>query len=121
MVRTLNGEAGLINYLAVAPNGRHAVSGSGNGVIGLWDLEDDGVRILSGQTGMIWGLAISPDSRRAVTGSQNGTCQIWDLIKLRLLATFQADTAIGAVVWAGDQHVLAASHNGAVHVLLLKE
>jgi len=121
VVRILDGNAGKINYLAVAPNGRHAVSGSSKGVVALWDLEGGGAHVLSGRTGMVWSLAISPDGRRAVTGSQNGTCQVWDLLKLRLLATFQADTAVGAVNWAGNQHVLAASHNGAVHILQLKE
>jgi WD40 repeat protein len=121
MIRVLEGNAGLINYLRVTPDGRYAVSGSGEGIVALWSLEGGSARILSGRTSMVWGLAISPDGQRTVTGSADHTCRVWDLSKLRLLATFQADTAIGAVSWAGDRCVLAASHDGAVHILRLKE
>ena len=70
---------------------------------------------------MVWGLAISSESQMATTGSADHTCRVWDLKELRRLATVQANTAIGAVSWSGDRCILAVSHEGAVHILRLKE
>ncbi len=58
----------------------HALSGSNDGVVRLWDVERaQCVRELAGHTGAVTHILVGPDSNRIVTGSSRGELRIWDL------------------------------------------
>ncbi len=66
--------------LALTPDGRRAVSGSGDNTLRVWDLQSGAcLHTLRGHTGLVWCLVITPDGRRAVSGSWDKTLRVWDL------------------------------------------
>ncbi len=67
----LSGHTGLVNYLAVTPDGKHALSGSEDRTVKVWDLVSG--RLLATLPGIQAGpisnqVAVSPDGKRAVMG-----------------------------------------------------
>ena len=83
MARSLKrctGHEDWVTAVAALPNGRRAISGSEDGTMRLWDL-DNGIELsrYKGQQGAIMAVAALPDGRRAVTASFDGTIGLWDL------------------------------------------
>jgi WD40 repeat protein len=79
-VRSLPGHTGAVLGVALSPDGRHALTGSADKTLRLWDLETGKtVRTFEGHTAGVWGVAIAPDGRTAVSGSSDGTVRAWDL------------------------------------------
>ena len=90
--------------MAVTPDGRRAVSGSGDETLRLWDLE-------SGQTcarskairTRSRTVAVTPDGRRAVSGSEDKTLRVWDLESGQTLRTLEGHTdSVSAVAVTPD-------------------
>ena len=78
------GDDRLVYAVAVTPDGRIAVSGSGDGTIQVWDLATRELRhtleTLEGEYLFpIYGVAVTADGCIAVSGSADGTIQVWDL------------------------------------------
>ena len=66
--------------MAIAPDGRYALSGSDDRTLKLWDLATGQPRLtLSGHAGPVYAVAILPDGRQAWSGSTDGTLRLWDL------------------------------------------
>lgn len=82
--------------LAVSPDGRHIVTGTGGNLIGspinlfidqgqdntvrVWDASDGKlVHEMKGHANSVYSIDISPDGRLAVSGSWDGTVRLWDL------------------------------------------
>jgi WD40 repeat protein len=82
--------------LAVTPDGRHILTGTGGSLVGslsglnigeghdnvlrMWDRETGKlVREMKGHEEIIFTIDVSPDSRLAVTGSADSTMRLWDL------------------------------------------
>ena len=66
--------------VAYSPNGRHIVSGSGDGTIRIWDAET-GTAVgnpLQGHNAQVQSVAYSPDGRHIISGSDDCTIRIWD-------------------------------------------
>ncbi|TDD79865.1 protein kinase [Actinomadura rubrisoli] len=80
--------AGWLSAAAVTPDGRHALSGSADGVLRWWDLTTgECVRALTGHTEQVRSVAVTPDGRHALSGAEDGTIRWWDLRKGRCLHT----------------------------------
>ena len=63
----------------MSPDGKLAITGSGEGVIQIWDiLTGDVVRTLKGHTDNVAGVAFSPDGAQIVSGSSDHTVRVWD-------------------------------------------
>lgn len=74
------GHTEYIGAVAVAPNGRRAVSGSGDRTVRVWDVKTRTcVHILKGHTDSVNGVAISLSGRRALSASDDKTVRVWDL------------------------------------------
>ena len=75
----------------MTPDGRWAVSGSGDNTLRVWDLESGQcLRTLEGHGGWVWFVRVTPDGRRAVSGgSRDKTLRMWDLESGRCLRTLE--------------------------------
>jgi WD40 repeat protein len=80
LIRTFEGHTTGVWAVAVTPDGRRAVSGSGDRTLRLWDLgAGQTLRTLEGHTNFVSAAAVMPDGRRAVSGSGDRTLRVWDL------------------------------------------
>ena len=75
--------------VAVTPDGKTAISGSGDGTLKVWDLETGECRsTLTGHTHIVRCVAVTPDGETVVSGSEDYTLKVWDLKTSKCRATF---------------------------------
>jgi WD40 repeat protein len=80
LIRILSGHQGPVTSVAVSPDGRRIVSGSGDNTVAVWDLEAGTlIHQLSGHQRSVSSVAVGPDGRRIVSGSWDKTVAVWDL------------------------------------------
>lgn len=102
-------------------DGRHALSGSEDGMLQLWDLETGiELRRFKGHEGRVASVAGLPDGRRAVSASQDGTLRLWDLETGSELTRLTFDATTTALAWVSDR-VVVGDVRGGVHVIQLIE
>jgi WD40 repeat protein/mono/diheme cytochrome c family protein len=116
-VRRLDGHTDSVVGVAVAPDGRRALSASDDGTARLWDLESGHVlRTFPGHGVPVKSVAFAPDGRRALSGNSDRTVSLWDVDTGQELRPFRgnADSVIG-VGFSGDgRQVLAGSRAAAI-------
>jgi eukaryotic-like serine/threonine-protein kinase len=96
-IRRLEGHTGSVNAAAFLPGNRHAISGSYDGTLRLWNIETGHeVRRFEGQSGAITCLALSADGRRALSAGFDRTMRLWDMETGKELRHFDGHTDI---VW----------------------
>jgi WD40 repeat protein len=79
--------------VAVAADGRTAVSGSDDDTVRVWDLAAGQVRAaLPGHTGGVESVAVTMNGRTAVSGSADQTVRVWDLASGQCCATLSGHT-----------------------------
>jgi WD40 repeat protein len=80
LVRTLEGHSYYVSGVAVTPDGKLAVSASGDKTLKVWDLETgDARRTLQGHSLPVRGVAVTTDGKRVVSASEDKTLKVWDL------------------------------------------
>ncbi|ULB45466.1 WD40 repeat domain-containing protein [Limnospira fusiformis KN01] len=85
---TLTGHSNSVNAVAIAPDGKRAVSASDDNTLKLWDLETGTeLATLTGHSSWVRAVAITPDGKRAVSASSDKTLKLWDLETGTELAT----------------------------------
>jgi WD40 repeat protein len=88
LIRVLEGYEPIVNSLAIAPDGRQALTCDVSGTAELWDLETGHlIRTLERHGGYVNAVAIAPDGRQALTGNRAGTAELWDLNTGQLIRT----------------------------------
>ena len=104
LLRRMVGHTGWVLAVAVAADGRRAVSGSADTTLGLWDLDSGTlIRRLEGHTGDVRAVAVTADGRRAVSGSDDKTLGLWDLERGTLIRRLEGHTAsVRAVAMTAD-------------------
>jgi WD40 repeat protein len=104
LLRTLAGHTDWVNAVAMAPDGRRAVSASADMTLKAWDLEiGAAILTLAGHAETVNGVAVVPDGRRAVSASSDRTLKVWDLETGAALLTLAGhDGPIRAVAMAPD-------------------
>jgi WD40 repeat protein len=128
--RLLKGNPHLITALAVSPDGRRVVIGTGSQLlrerdysVRLWDLTaaDPAAPplILRGHTTDVSTLAISGDSRWLATGDRAGQLYVWDLTAGQPGATARplpghGKGITGLAFDAGDRTLVSAGSDGAI-------
>lgn len=71
---------GWVRSVAVAPDGRTALSGGDDTAVVIWDLvTHKPIKALLGHQAAIASVVYAPDGSRAISGSYDGTARIWDL------------------------------------------
>jgi WD40 repeat protein len=106
-----------VHGVAMAPDGRHALSATLDGIVRLWDLKTrKEVRRFEGHIGWIRSVAIAPDGRRALSGGDDRTLRLWDLESGRQLHCFKRHSRriMGVAIAPDGRRALSASHDGTV-------
>ena len=76
----LVGHTDRLGFVAITPDGRHAITTSTERTARIWDLTTgETTHVLEGHTDEVWFVAITPDGRHAITTSLDHTARIWDL------------------------------------------
>jgi WD40 repeat protein len=105
--------------VAVTPDGRHAVSGSDDRTLRVWDLESGHtLRTLQGHESYVAAVVVTPDGRRAISGSWDHTLRVWDLESGKIVRTLQGHTGyVTAVAFTPDErYPVSASYDQTVRV-----
>jgi WD40 repeat protein len=77
-----------VSAVAFLPDGRHALSGSYDSTLRLWDLATGGtLRTLEGHSSGVNAVAMLADGTRALSGSDDKTLRLWDLASGESLRT----------------------------------
>ncbi|WP_437657772.1 beta-propeller domain-containing protein [Sorangium sp. So ce1182] len=105
--------------VAVAPDGRFALSGSVDDTLAVWDLSTGKpVRVMKGHGGMVADVAVTPDGRLALSASYDKTVRVWDLSTGQAVQTMEghASNVHGVAVTPDGRLALSASIDGKVLV-----
>lgn len=82
-----------IESVAFSPDGRYALSGSGDHTLKLWEVSTGReVRTFSGHTSWVNSVVFSPDGRYALSGSSDKTLKLWEVATGREVNTFSGHT-----------------------------
>jgi WD40 repeat protein len=74
------GHSGVVNAVAISPDGGKAVSGSYDETLKVWDLSSGReLNTLVGHSDVVTAVAISSDGQTAISGSWDHTLRLWDL------------------------------------------
>src|SRR5262245_12541250 len=74
------GHWGLVRSVALAPDGKTALSGSYDKTLILWDLASRcEIRKFEGHSDAVNSVAFAPDGKTALSGSSDNTLRLWDL------------------------------------------
>jgi WD40 repeat protein len=88
LVRTMTGHRSWVNVVVFTPDGRHAVSGSDDHTLSLWDLRTGReLRAFVGHQGPVNAIVLTRDGRHALSGSTDQKIKLWDLGTGRELRT----------------------------------
>jgi len=70
----------MVNSVCLSSDGRHALSGSDDRTVKLWDVATGRcLRTFEGHTGRVNCVALSADCRYALSGSSDCTIKVWAL------------------------------------------
>jgi cytochrome c len=106
----LSGHGGPVSAVAVAPDGRLALTGSFDYTLKLWDLDRQAdLQTLRGHDGAVTAVAFLPDSRHALSSGDDGTLRLWDAAYGQQLHRFDAHHGKVADVAVAPDGRLAAS------------
>jgi WD40 repeat protein len=78
----LIGHSVEVTSVAFSPDGKFALTGSGDHTALLWDIQDKNniqSYVLNGHTHVVESVAFSPDGKYALTGSIDHTARLWDI------------------------------------------
>ena len=91
--RRLVGHTAGVQSVAIAPDGRTAVSGSRDTTLIVWDLASGtAIRTLSSHSDVVNSVAIGPDGKTALSGSDDNSAIVWDLAGGARLRTLSGHT-----------------------------
>jgi WD40 repeat protein len=80
IIQEFSGHENAVLAIALSADGRHALSGSADSTVRLWDV-DNGRELFTfeGHTGSVNSVAFSSDGKCAVSGGADGTVRLWRL------------------------------------------
>jgi WD40 repeat protein len=121
LVRRLEGHQAGITSVALTHDGRHALSGSYDTTLKLWDLDTGTcLRTFRGHTDGVSSVALGAGDRLALSGGKefDRTLKLWDLGDGTCLQTFRGHAErVSSVCLSSDgRHALSGSWDGTVRV-----
>jgi len=114
---------GDVNSVATSPDGRFALTKSGDKLLSLWDVKTGRrLRTFANQSGHVISMSISPDGLYALTGSSDRNLRIWDMGTGRCLLTFKGHTmAVNSVGFSPDgKYALSGSSDKSLRLWDIK-
>jgi WD40 repeat protein len=116
-----NGHENWISGIAIAEDGRSAVTASGDGVLIHWDLTTGReMRRLGGHEGEVRAAAFVPGGKLLASAATDQTVRLWDVAGGNEVRRLQADNAglLYALAVASDAGLLAAGDysNGKIYI-----
>jgi WD40 repeat protein len=118
-LRTLEGHINRVNGVALAEDGKTAVSASSDSTLRVWNLVSGiGLRTLRGHRKSVRAVALAADGRTAVSGSHDNTLRVWDLAHGECVRTLTGHTNwVNAVALTPDGRLaVSASADGTLRV-----
>src|SRR5262249_49144067 len=103
-----------IQGIAVAPDGRRAVTGSDDASVRLWDLEAGTEECcFSGHIDSVTAVAFSSNNRWVLSGSSDCTARLWDIMSGTEQRRFPSHTNwINAVAFTPDSRRIVTGSGG---------
>ena len=107
--------------VAVTPDCKLLISGLGNGILQIWDLNTKQELVtLNGHVGAVTDVVVTPDGKRMISASTDSTIKVWDLeaVKAKKLFTWNGCTSqINTITVTPDgKQAISGSEDGAIKV-----
>ena len=113
----LSGHSSWVSAVVWSPDGRHILTGSGDGTARVWDATTGDNTLTLTLTDWVRAVVWSPDGRHILTGSGDGTARVWDATTGDNTLTLTHTDPVSAVVWSPDgRHILTGSEDGTARV-----
>ena len=78
-LRTLVGHSDSVSAVAIAPDGKTAISASLDNTLKIWDTETGSeLKTLTGHSSVVTAVAIAPDGKTVISALKDNTLKIWD-------------------------------------------
>jgi WD40 repeat protein len=119
LIRTFTGHRSWVNAVVFTPDGRHALSGSDDHTMSLWDLRTcREVRTFVGHQGRVDVVVLGLDGRHALSGSSDQKLKLWDLGTGRELLTLSGHqgSVTTVALTPNGQRALSGSADGTVRL-----
>jgi len=122
VLQTLEGHGDWVTAVAIAPDGKTAVSASNDETLKVWDLNSGEVlQMLEVHSDRVTAVAIAPDGKTAVSASWDWTLKVWDLKSGIEVANFYGDSDLHTCDISPDgKTIVAGEAAGRMHFLRIE-
>ena len=120
IISTLIGHTQRVYAAAMTPDGKRAITGSGDYTCITWDLSTGQIiNNLKGHTEWVTAVDITPDGKKAISGSSSGICILWDLDTGQAIETLKVITSsrINAIAMTPDSKMAIAGTQDGICIL----
>ena len=97
------GHTDQLNAVAISPDGKYILTGSGDNTAKLWDLSGREITTYVGHKFAVNAVAFSPDGESVLTGSSDGKAMLWPLAGGKAKKTYSGHTGyVTSVAFSPD-------------------